>query len=106
MPRENNQDYGEKEGGNARPAGTWMLDLGSPNGCRYGVLRGAVELDGICHSGACRGHHPGWNRLLSSNGGHLCARGAVGTREKWNRGYARQVEFGYPWAGFDVLWRV
>ena len=46
---------------------------------------------------------PGWNYLWGSNGGHLCALGALGTRERWKRGHARQVDSGDTWTVSDIL---
>ena len=46
---------------------------------------------------------PGWNYLWGSNGGHLCALGALGTRKRWKRGHARQVDSGDTWTVFDIL---
>ena len=46
---------------------------------------------------------PGWNYLWGSNGGHLCALGALGTRKRWKRGHVRQVDSGDTWTVFDIL---
>ena len=47
---------------------------------------------------------PGWNHLWGSNGEGLCALGVLGTRERRERGHARQVDSGDTWTASDVLW--